>query len=105
MLLMTGNIKRSITENGRKVTFEFRQPSETEINEFLAARYPTDRKHGMRDQSAKARAVFFDQLLIGIEDTGSPAITLEQKGLINPVLKGSIIFGIFEDVPEVDEKN
>lgn len=96
-----------LTIAGETVTFILRDPTNRELNDFLAARYSTSRKGRLRDRSNQARAEFFDTLLTGVENLedsdGSP-VTPDKRDRIPLNWKSAVIFTEFEDV-EVDEKN
>lgn len=107
MVTLSEEILGRIEVGGEVVEFAFRQPTNGELNKFLADRYPTDRKKGMRDNSPSARVAFFDLLLTGVKNLADSKgeITAERKDAIPANWKGSLIFQLFEDVQVVDEKN
>lgn len=103
---LQNEIRKSIGPDGDKATFTLRQPTNEELNEFLAARYQTSRHGRMRDNSIAARVAFFDTLLVGVENLtdclGNP-VTPETKQLIPTIWKTAIVFSEFENV-EIDEE-
>ncbi|MFH2073969.1 MAG: hypothetical protein ABIJ57_01290 [Pseudomonadota bacterium] len=90
------------------VTFILRQPTNKELNDFLAERYEVGRRGKMKDHSLQARIELFDLLLIAVENLegtdGKPITGPDRKDEIPPNWKGAVIFKEFEDI-EINEKN
>ena len=98
--------KAKVDLNGEKVTFDFREATNKEINEFKDARYQTKGKK-MNDKSHSAREDFFDKLCTGVhdlEDASDQPITLERISEVPAHWKHDIIFSKYED-NEIDIKN
>jgi len=89
-----------VTVGEEEVVFTLRQPTNKELNKFLADRYEVGKKNKMRDHSLDARIGFFDLLLIKIENlvgSDDKPITPDQKDLIPLTWKAGVVFQLFED--------
>lgn len=90
-----------------EVRFFFREPSNRELDEFLASRWDTGKKGRVTDNSHEARCAFFDKLLVKIEnleDAEDNPITPERKEWIPSNWKADMVFRLFESV-EIEVKN
>lgn len=92
---------------GETVELSYRNPSNQELNKFLASRYETGKKGKVNDNSHEARCDFHDLLLTGVknlEDSEGNPVTPERKDLIPANWKADIIFKKFES-SDIDIKN
>jgi hypothetical protein len=94
--------------SGENVTFHLRRPTVQEENNFNQARYPMDRKLGVKDRSNQARVDFFDLLFQGVDNLelsapdqpgGTLPITRERVEVIPRKVKAQLIFKEFEELP------
>jgi site-specific recombinase XerC len=100
-------LKAVIAVGEENVTFTLRQPSNKELNDFLAERYEVGKRNRMKDNSTPARIEFFDKLLTGVEnlvDANDQTITPAQADQIPANWKNDVIFRLFEN-NEIDVKN
>lgn len=101
-------VKIGLTVQDEEVLFTFREPTNTELNRFLADRFSmSGRGRQVRDKSVEARVEFFDLLIVKVEnledDAGVP-ISPEQKEKIPSNWKNIAILEAFENT-EVSVKN
>lgn len=98
MAKLTKEIKASLKLDDGEAVLTLRQPTNQELNEFMAERYSYSGKK-MRDNSYTARAEFFDLLLTkveNLEDSEGVPITAERKELIPAHWKSNVIILQFE---------
>ncbi|MDI6808266.1 MAG: hypothetical protein QME66_04695 [Candidatus Eisenbacteria bacterium] len=89
-----------------EVTFQFRPPTNPELNHFLESRFDIGRHGKVKGRALQARIDFFDLLLIGVDNLndGDDPITPAHVDRIPMNWKNDVIFRCFED-NEVDVKN
>lgn len=90
-----------------EVKFYFREPSNKEMNDFLASRWDPGKKGKVTDNSHEARCAFFDKTLTKIEnleDADGAPVTPERKDLVPANWKADMIFKLFESA-EIEVKN
>lgn len=106
MARLRKEIKVTVKLNDEDVVLVLREPSNQELNEFLAKRYEIKRNK-LKDNCLSARVELFDLLLTGVqnlEDADGVPITSDRKDMIPATWKNDIIFKHCED-NEIDIKN
>jgi hypothetical protein len=101
MAKISNEIEVKIGDDGLIV---LRQPTNREYNEFEATRYPVKR-NVIKDHAREARVVFFDLLLVRVENIDQGPITIEAKDRIPERYKTRIIFNAFEANEDIELKN
>lgn len=107
MAKLVSERKVVVTIGGEEAWFSFREPTNQELNNFLAARLDASKKGRLKDKAVRARCDFFDLLLTGVGDLeaadGTP-VTPENKDIIPVNIKADIIWELFEN-NDVEIKN
>ena len=108
MARINKEFKGVVRYKDEEITFTLREPSNEELNTFLASRLEIGkRKDKVKDRTHEARCAFFDFLLVGVEnleDAEGVAITPQSKELIPANWKSAVIFERFE-TEEIEIKN
>lgn len=104
---LTNEHRVALNFGDEQVVFTLRNPSNKELNDFMASRWDIKRRGKLKDNTIEARAALFDKLLTGVEnleDTAGVPIGPDRPGEIPENWKSSVIFQLFEEV-EIEEKN
>ncbi len=97
---------KNIVTIGDDGEIEFREPTNSEWNNFCSGRYPVQRGNKVKDNSNQARVDLFNLLVVRIDNVedGAGTITVETKERLPIRIKTAAIFEAFES-SEVEAKN
>lgn len=102
MAVRLGNeIKIGLEVGNEEVLFTLREPTNAELNKFLAGRFSlTMRGKQVNDKSVEARVAFFDLLITNVEnleDADGTPITADNADKIPDNWKNAVILEAFEN--------